>query len=43
MHGETECLGNIIELCAAQLYPDPKVFLGFALCLSNDYSRPPVT
>lgn len=24
-HGPEECLGNIIELCAAQLYPDPKV------------------
>lgn len=25
MHGQEECLGNIIELCAAHLYPDPKV------------------
>ena len=24
-HGQEECLGNIIELCAASLYPDPKV------------------
>ncbi len=36
-HGQTECLGNIIELCAAHLYPDPKIYLGFAMCLSHKY------
>jgi hypothetical protein len=37
MHGAGECLGNIIELCAAREYPDPKLYLGFTMCLSNDY------
>lgn len=26
-HGPEECMGNIIELCSAKLYPDPKVCL----------------
>src|ERR1700712_4578885 len=26
MHGPTECLGNILELCAIHEYPDPKVY-----------------
>jgi hypothetical protein len=30
MHGPEECMGNIIELCAAKLYPDPKIYLGMA-------------
>ena len=41
MHGQTECLGNIIELCAAHLYPDPKIYLGFTMCLSKSYSDIP--
>ena len=24
-HGQEECLGNIIELCAMEKYPDPKI------------------
>lgn len=40
-HGEEECLGNIIELCAARLYPDPKMYLGFTMCLSKDYEDIP--
>ncbi|KAF2459086.1 hypothetical protein BDY21DRAFT_282761 [Lineolata rhizophorae] len=40
-HGQTECLGDIIELCAATLYPDPKIYLGFAMCLTRDYSEIP--
>jgi hypothetical protein len=40
-HGPTECLGNIIELCAAHVYPDPKIYLGFTLCLSKKYSEIP--
>ncbi|EMC91781.1 hypothetical protein BAUCODRAFT_38921 [Baudoinia panamericana UAMH 10762] len=40
-HGETECLGNIIELCAAHLYPDPKIYLGFTMCMSREYSDIP--
>ncbi|KAI9683601.1 MAG: hypothetical protein M1829_004905 [Trizodia sp. TS-e1964] len=39
MHGPSECLGNIIELCAAELYPDPKIYLGFAMCLSLKYQE----
>ncbi|KAK6428054.1 hypothetical protein LTR95_015806 [Oleoguttula sp. CCFEE 5521] len=40
-HGQEECLGNIIELCAASLYPDPKAYLGFAMCMTNQYSDIP--
>lgn len=41
MHGQTECLGNIIELCAATSYPSPKIHLGFTLCLSRRYPEIP--
>ncbi|KAF2020026.1 hypothetical protein BU24DRAFT_431605 [Aaosphaeria arxii CBS 175.79] len=41
MHGQTECLGNILELCAASEYPDPKIYLGFTMCLSRQYERIP--
>ncbi|KAH7130439.1 hypothetical protein B0J11DRAFT_577972 [Dendryphion nanum] len=41
MHGQTECLGNILELCAAAEYPDPKIYLGFTLCLFHDYQNIP--
>ncbi len=40
-HGPDECLGNMLELCAAALYPDAKLHLGFALCLARDYARIP--
>jgi gamma interferon inducible lysosomal thiol reductase (GILT) len=36
-HGPTECLGNILQLCAAQMYPDPKQWLGFAMCMENRF------
>jgi len=41
MHGQTECLGNILMLCAASEYPDPKLYLGFANCLTSDYQEIP--
>jgi hypothetical protein len=41
MHGPEECVGNIVELCAAELYPDPKLYLGFTMCLSKDYQHIP--
>jgi hypothetical protein len=41
MHGQTECLGNILMLCAAAEYPDPKLYLGFSNCLINDYQEIP--
>lgn len=41
MHGQTECLGNILMLCAAAEYPDPKLHLGFANCLASDYQEIP--
>lgn len=41
MHGPAECMGNILELCAAKLYPDPKIYLGFTMCLTRDYHRIP--
>jgi len=40
-HGQTECLGNILVLCAAAEYPDPKSYLGFANCLIADYPEIP--
>jgi Gamma interferon inducible lysosomal thiol reductase (GILT) len=41
-HGPRECLGDMLELCAARLYPtDPKRHLGFAMCLSRGYDRIP--
>jgi hypothetical protein len=40
-HGPAECLGNIIELCAQRLYPDPKTYLGFTMCLTRDYKHIP--
>lgn len=41
MHGPEECLGNAIELCAAKLYPDPRIYLGFVMCLTREYSDIP--
>ena len=41
MHGQTECLGNILELCAASEYPDPKIYLGFTMCLTREYKDIP--
>ncbi len=42
MHGQTECLGNMMMLCAAQLYPDDvKISLGFSTCLVRSYERIP--
>ncbi|KFY81788.1 hypothetical protein V500_11094 [Pseudogymnoascus sp. VKM F-4518 (FW-2643)] len=41
MHGPPECMGNILELCAAHLYPEPRIYLGFVMCLSNDYKEIP--
>ncbi|KAI1419248.1 hypothetical protein F5Y12DRAFT_789220 [Xylaria sp. FL1777] len=40
-HGPGECMGNILELCAHQLYPDPKIWLGFTMCLTKDYHAIP--
>lgn len=37
MHGAEECMGNILELCAAELYPSPINYLGFTMCLSETY------
>jgi len=41
MHGPGECLGNIIQLCAIKVYPDPKQNLGFANCMTSDYQDIP--
>ncbi|KAI9739025.1 MAG: hypothetical protein M1835_003202 [Candelina submexicana] len=40
-HGPSECLGNMIELCAAQVYPSPQMYLGFTMCLTRDYEDIP--
>lgn len=34
-------MGNIIELCAAYLYPKPRIYLGFVMCLTRDYDEIP--
>lgn len=34
-------MGNILELCAFELYPDPKISLGFTMCISRDYTHIP--
>lgn len=34
-------MGNIIELCAFELYPDPKISLGFTMCITRDYENIP--
>ncbi|MCJ1390669.1 hypothetical protein MMC18_003530 [Xylographa bjoerkii] len=41
-HGQTECLGNILSLCANNLYiNDTKVSLGFTTCMIMDYTNIP--
>ncbi|KAL2416796.1 hypothetical protein ABEF95_004106 [Exophiala dermatitidis] len=40
-HGPAECLGNVILLCAAHVYSDVKVWLGFANCMISDYTDIP--
>ena len=40
-HGPEECLGNIIQLCAQELYPDPKQYLGFTMCMERDFRHIP--
>ena len=42
MHGSTECLGNMLGLCANELFPhDTKISLGFSTCLIMSYQRIP--
>ncbi|KAK6335484.1 hypothetical protein TWF696_002258 [Orbilia brochopaga] len=44
MHGPGECLGNILELCAYEKFKaDPKKWLGFTNCMSQDYRNIPDT
>lgn len=40
-HGPGECLGNIIQLCAAKEYPNPRIYLGFANCMISSYQHIP--
>lgn len=42
MHGPAECLGNMLSLCAQELFPNRTVVsLGFTTCLVMSYSRIP--
>ena len=42
MHGQTECLGNMLSLCANSLFPNnAKISLGFSTCLIMSYQRIP--
>ncbi|PFH61563.1 hypothetical protein XA68_16986 [Ophiocordyceps unilateralis] len=36
-HGPDECMGNILELCARELYPSAMTNLGFIYCLTKQY------
>ncbi|KAI1185726.1 hypothetical protein F5B17DRAFT_445491 [Nemania serpens] len=40
-HGAEECRGSIVELCAQELYPDPRTLVGFVECLTADFERIP--
>jgi hypothetical protein len=40
-HGPTECLGNILQLCAADAYPDPLQWVGFAMCMERQFEHIP--
>lgn len=41
-HGPGECLGDMIALCAGDLYPDDSIIsLGFSNCLVSSYSKIP--
>ena len=41
-HGATECLGNMLGLCANDLFPNnTKISLGFSTCLISSYQRIP--
>ena len=40
-HGPTECLGNILQLCAEDLYDDPKQWVGFAMCMEKQFDSIP--
>ncbi|KAI1163016.1 hypothetical protein F5B18DRAFT_354251 [Nemania serpens] len=40
-HGAEECKGSIVELCAQELYPDPRTLVGFVECLTADFERIP--
>jgi hypothetical protein len=39
MHGTSECLGNIQQLCFKHEYPDPHDWFAFALCLNKQYHQ----
>ena len=41
MHGPSECLGNMILLCAAHLYPSALLSLGFTNCMVANYEKIP--
>ena len=41
LHGPSECLGIMLLLCAAALYPTPKTYLGFTMCMLRDYKEIP--
>ena len=42
MHGATECLGDMLSLCAKNLFPNNTIVsLGFTTCLISSYSRIP--
>ncbi|KAK6495399.1 hypothetical protein TWF481_003422 [Arthrobotrys musiformis] len=42
MHGPDECLGDILELCAYELYKDsPQRWLGFINCMGQKYQNIP--
>jgi hypothetical protein len=39
MHGPSECLGNIQQLCFKHEYPDSQEWFAFVLCLNKQYHQ----
>ncbi|KAJ5073689.1 gamma-interferon inducible lysosomal thiol reductase gilt [Anaeramoeba ignava] len=40
-HGETECIGDMYELCARKYFEDDFVFFAFIMCLDEDRENIP--
>ncbi|KAJ3090158.1 hypothetical protein HDU96_003523, partial [Phlyctochytrium bullatum] len=41
LHGDTECQGNILQLCVRQTHPHPHQWFPFILCQNRDYRSIP--
>jgi len=41
MHGEDECAGNRMQLCARELYPDLNDWFNFVVCQAGSFTSVP--